>query len=112
MLATQLNVLTNVIQTQELNLIPSAPAPVPAPAPAPTHIGPSVNNDEINLDGWDFGGTRQPAWGNTRPAAVNREPDNNNDWGPAPSPAHTNESSHAYSENCLEIKSIHFGIHW
>ncbi len=80
MLAAQLNVLNNVIQTQGLNLIPSAPAPVPAPAPAPapTHIAPSVNNEEINLDGWDFGGTRQPAWGNTRPAAVNREPDSNN----------------------------------
>jgi hypothetical protein len=77
MLATQLGVLTNVIQTQGLNLIPSAPAPVPVSAPAPTHIAPSVNNDDIRLDGWDFGGTRQPAWGNTRPAAVNREPDNN-----------------------------------
>ncbi len=53
MLATQLNVLTKVIQTRGLNLIPSVPAPVqaPAPAPAPTHIAPSVNNDEINLDG-------------------------------------------------------------
>jgi hypothetical protein len=30
---------------------------------------------------------------------VNREPDYNNGWGPAPSPAHTNESSQAYSEN-------------
>jgi hypothetical protein len=99
MLTTQLNVLTNVIQTQGLNLIPSAPAPVPAPAPAPTHIAPSVNNDEINLNGWDFGGTRLPAWGNTRPAAVNREPAQNHGWGHAPSPAHTNESSHTYSEN-------------
>ncbi len=51
MLTTQLNVLTNVIQTQGLNLIPSAPAPVPAPAPAPIHIAPSFNNDEINLNG-------------------------------------------------------------
>jgi hypothetical protein len=32
MLATQLNVLTNVDQTQGLNLIPAAPAPVPAPS--------------------------------------------------------------------------------
>jgi hypothetical protein len=54
MLTTQLNVLTNVIQMQGLNLIPSAPAPVPAPAPAPIHIAPSVNNDEINLNGWDL----------------------------------------------------------
>ncbi len=75
------------------------PVPAPAPAPAPTHIAPSVNNDEINLDGWDFGGTRLPAWGNTRPAAVNREPAHDNGWGPAPCPAHTNESSHTYSEN-------------
>jgi hypothetical protein len=105
MLTTQLNVLNNVIQTQGLNSIPAAPAPVPAPtpapapAPAPTHIAPSVNNDEINLDGWDFGGTRLPAWGNARPAAVNREPAHNHGWDPAPSPAHTNESSHTYSEN-------------
>ncbi len=55
MLATQLGVLTNVIQTQGLNYTSSAPAPVsaPAPAPAPTHIAPSVNNDsmDVNLDG-------------------------------------------------------------
>ncbi len=102
MLATQLNVLTNVIQTQGLNLIPSAPAPVPAPAPAPepapTHIAPSFNNNDIRLDGWDYGGTRQPAWGDTRPNAVNKEPDHNNGWGPASSPALTNESSHTYSD--------------
>ena len=104
MLATQLGVLTNVIQTQGLNYTSSVPAPAPAPAPAsvpaPTHIAPSVNNDsmDINLDGWDFGGARQPAWGNIRPAAVNREPDNGNGWGPAPSPALTNESSHTYSD--------------
>jgi hypothetical protein len=29
---------------------------------------------------------------------VKRESDNNNDWGPAPSPALTNESSHTYSD--------------
>jgi hypothetical protein len=86
MLATQLGVLTSVIQTQGLNLVSSSPAPVPAPAlaPAPTHIAPSVTNEDINLNGWDFGGTRQPAWGNTRPAAVNREPVHNDGWGPAP----------------------------
>jgi hypothetical protein len=101
MLATQLDVLTNVIQTQGLNLPSSAPAPAPAPPPtiALTHIAPSVNNDEIRLDGWDFGGSRQPAWGNTRPPAVNREPDNNNGWGHSPSPAPTNESSHGYSDS-------------
>jgi hypothetical protein len=98
MLATQLEVMTNVILAQGLNVTPSAPAPVPAPAPAPTHIAPSVNNAEIRLDGWDFGGSHQPAWGNTRPAAVNREPDHNNGWGSAPSPALTNESSHTYSD--------------
>jgi hypothetical protein len=101
MLATQLGVLTNVIQTQGLNLISSAPAsvPAPAPAPAPTRIAPSVNNEEINLNGWVFGGARQPAWGNTKPAAVNREPAHKDGWGPAPSPANTNDSSHVHSEN-------------
>jgi hypothetical protein len=94
MLTNQLEVMSNVILAQGLNVTPSVPVPVPAPAPAPTHIAPRVNNGVISLDGWDFGGNQQPAWGNTRPAAVNREPDHNNGWGAAPSPAHTNESSH------------------
>ncbi len=117
MLATQLGVLTNVIQTQGLSLISSAPAPVPAPAPAPapapTHIAPSVINEEINLNGWDFGGTRQPAWGNTRHAAVNREPVYNDGWGPTPSSANTNESSHVHSENDPQRMDYvaHYGRH-
>ncbi len=48
---------------------------------------------------WDFGGTRQPAWGNTRPTAVNREPVHNDGWGPTPSPANTNDSSHVHSDD-------------
>ncbi len=62
------------------------------------HIAPSVTNEEINLNGWGFGGTRQPAWGNTRPAAVNKSV-HNDGWGPAPSPANTNDSSHVHSDD-------------
>ena len=75
MLATQLEVMTNVILAQGLNITPSVPAPVPAPAPAPTQNAPRSNDGAIRLDGWDFGGSQQPAWGSTRPPAVNREPD-------------------------------------
>ena len=52
MLATQLGVLTNVIQTQGLNLPSSAPAPSVAPPPISTmasaHIAPSVSNNDWN----------------------------------------------------------------
>jgi hypothetical protein len=91
MLSTQLDVLINVIQTQGLNLPSSAPAPSFAPPPissmASMHTSPSVNNND-----WNHGGNPTPAWGSTRPAAVNHD----NGWGRSLSPA-TNESSHTYS---------------
>jgi hypothetical protein len=92
MLSAQLDVLTNVIQTQGLNLPSSAPAPSWAPPPTSTmassHIASSVGNND-----WNYGGNSTPAWGSTRPASVNHD----NGWGRALSPA-TNESSHTYSE--------------
>jgi hypothetical protein len=93
MLSTQLDVLTNVIQTQGLNLNLPSPAPAPSWAPLPTntmaspYIAPSIGNND-----WNHGGNSAPAWGSTRPATVNHD----NGWGRSLSPA-TNASSHTYS---------------
>ncbi len=91
MLSTQLDVLTNVIQTQGLNLPSPAPAPSWAPPPKSTmaspYIAPSIGNND-----WNHGGNSTPAWGSTRPATVNHD----NSWGRSLSPA-TNASSHTFS---------------
>ena len=91
MLATQLDVLTNVIQTQGLNLPSPAPAPSWGPPPTNTMASPYIAPSTGNND-WNQGGNSTPAWGSTRPATVNHD----NSWGRSLSPA-TNASSHTYS---------------
>ncbi len=72
MLATQLDVLTNVIQTQGLNLPAPAPAPSWAPLPTNTMASPYIAANVGNND-WNQGGNSTPAWGSTRPATVNHD---------------------------------------
>jgi hypothetical protein len=61
---------------------------------ASPHIVPSVSNND-----WNHGGSPTPAWGSTRPTAVNHD----NGWGRSLSTA-TNESSHTFSEKDEERK--------